>query len=348
VKGTCLKIFYNITVVKNHRPANFSENDSSLFVNDIQISLPQSGLYLLKNVFVTDLGIIYKNLKAVKENIVCYDADFKKYRFRYFLKSFFAFNKYKYNGKKCIIIFDNYSGPNGFAHWICDGLTRLAEINDALGDYTIIAPTYFKSQKIYSESLNLFNVSKVHFLPEKSLTFFNELHFPTAIGDTGNFHPENVKKLKTIVERKINLNQLTDRNIYISRQKATRRFVRNEIEVVTLLVRYNFEIIYLENHSFEEQIQLINSARNIVSIHGAALAMLMFANENKSVLELRSKTDSVNNMYFLLANVCRLNYYYLLCESIENSKTANDFDLLVDIDDLEKNIQLMLSNKIDS
>jgi len=345
VIGNLLRIFYKSVIVQNSLPANFDKNDLALFAKDEKIHLPESGLFVLKNVFATDLGIIYKNFEPLKENIICYDIDFKNYRFRYLLKSFLKFKKLSYKGNKCIIIFDNYSGPSGFAHWICDGLTRLVEINAALIDYTVIVPYYFKTENIYLESMQLFNVSAIHYLPKNSLTYFQELHFPTSIGDTGNFHPENVKKLRHLVKTKIDLTKLSIRNLYISRAKAKKRFVTNEQEVLNILWKYNFEIIYLEDYSFHEQIKLVNSAANIISIHGAALATLLFATEGSSVMELRSNSDSNNNMYYLLANVCKLNYYYLNCESTENSKTANNFDLQVPVSELEKTLQQMIFKK---
>jgi len=341
MKGKLLKIFYNGRVIQNQVPANFKEKDSILFENDLTIHLPQSGLYILKNVFVTNLGVIYKNLVAEKENIICYDLDFKKYKLKYFLKSFLKFRKLKYTGNKAIIIFDNYSGPNGFAHWICDGLTRLAEVNDKLCEYTVIVPSYFKEQNIYSQSLNFFNVTSYHYLENDTLTYFNELYFPSHIGDTGNFHPDNIKKLKSIINSHIELPELRCKNIYISRAKANRRFVENESDVVKLLNKYDFEVVYMEDHSFTEQIKIVKSALNIISIHGAALTMLMFAEEGTAVLELRSETDRINNMYFLISNVCKLNYSYLACKSVEQAKTANNFNITVNMEDLQKAIEFM-------
>lgn len=343
--GQLLKIFHQDLLIENKLPSNFRESDQKLFRNDLRVRLPQSGLYLLKNVVVTDLGIIYQNFRPLKENIICYDADFKKYQTRYLLKSLVKFSRHRYKGKRCLIIFDNYSGPNGFAHWICDGLTRLAEMNDSLGGYTLIAPYYFKEQALYAQTLSFFNVGDIHYLPQNSRTYFDELHFPMAIGDTGNFHPANVAKLKQIFQQRIAIPAGgKKRNIYISRQKAKRRHVENEQEITAILPKYQFETVYLEEHSFDEQARIICSAANIVSIHGAALSMLLFAPEGASVLELRNCSDDINNMYFQLSNACGLNYYYLNCRGSERSKTANDFDLLVDLAEFENTVKQMISN----
>ena len=167
-------IFYKASRIKNRLPANFRLEDDELFMRDLEISLPESGLYCFKNISVTDYGVIYNQFTSDKSNIICYDSDFKNYHFRYFLKAFLTFKKHRYKGNKCILIFDNYSGPNGFAHWICDGLTRLSEVKN-LEEYTVIVPAYFKEQKLYSESLGLFGITSFHYLELQSLTFFREL-----------------------------------------------------------------------------------------------------------------------------------------------------------------------------
>lgn len=341
MKRKFFKIFYKASIVKNPPPQNYKEEDLPLFKTNFEIQLPDSGLQILNRVFVTDLGIIYKNFSSVKDNIVCYAIDFKNYRFRYLLKSFLTFKKRIYRGEKCVIVFDNYSGPNGFAHWICDGLTRLAELSETIHEYTLIVPAYFKNQGVYAESLKLFNITSIHYLPKNSITYFKTLHFPSPIGDTGNFHPENVNKLRKLAESKLELSSSSPKNIYISRAKANRRFVENEQEVTELLANYGFEIIFLEDHPFPDQVKIVSNANNIVSIHGAALAMLLFAKENSRVLELRNVADATNNMYYLLANVCQLRYYYLNCRGIEKSKNANNFNLEVDVRELEATLQYM-------
>ncbi|MES2679853.1 MAG: glycosyltransferase family 61 protein [Bacteroidota bacterium] len=340
--GKLLKIFYPSSVLHNSPPVNEAIKDTVLFKDNALIRFPQSGLFLLKRVFVTDLGIIYKYFFSLKENIICYNSDFKNYRFRYLLKSFLTFKKQSCSAGKYLIIFDNYSGPNGFAHWVSDGLTRLAEMNDSLEEYTLVVPAYFKGDNFYAESLKLFKVSAIHYLPQNSITFFKELYYPTHIGETGNFHPDNVQKLRNIVDAKVPADATTPKNIYISRGKAKKRFVLNENEVVTALGAYHFETIFLEDYGFAEQIRIIKNAGNIVSIHGAALSMILFANTGANIMELRSDKDAVNNMYYLLASVCHLNYYYVGCVQNKKPGAGNDFDLLVPIPELEKQVEQML------
>jgi hypothetical protein len=330
-----VNIFYNASLIKNRLPINFNEQDKELFTRDLEISLPESGLFSFKNVYVTDYGVIYNNLFADKTNIICYDSDFKNYRFRYFLKAFLTFKKQRYKGNKCVIIFDNYSGPNGFAHWICDGLTRLSEVKH-LEEYTVIVPAYFKEQKLYSESLGFFGIKSFHYLEPQSLTFFRELYFPSPVAETGNFRTENIIKLKKLIAGSSGISAKPSKNIYISRGKASRRFVENETQVTELLKIYDFEIVYMEDHSFIEQVRIISTAKTVVSIHGAALTLALFMAEGGNMIEFRKKDDKMNNMYYLLANAAGLNYYYVLCDYRHIAENANNFNLEVDALALQK------------
>ncbi len=324
-----VNIFYKAGSVQNPLPANFREEDRALFQRDLEIRFPESSLFLLKRVFVTDYGVIYNHLSVDKTNIICYESDFKNYRFRYFLKAFLSFKKYRYTGSKCIIVFDNYSGPNGFAHWICDGLTRLAEVRN-LGDYTLIVPAYFKNQALYADSLSLFGATRFYYLEPQTLTFFREVYFPSPVAETGNFRKENIAKLKEVLSASAGIVAKPEKNIYISRGKASRRFVQNEAVISELLQRYGFEVVYMEDHSFIEQIRLIASAKTVVSIHGAALTLAMFMAEGGNMVEFRKKDDASNNMYYLLAGAVGLQYYYLRCEYHHVSEHANNFNLDVD------------------
>ena len=193
-----IKSFYNSQLVSQKKPSNLKEEDIVLFASEGYTTL-NSGLYYIKNAKVSSIGIIYKFLFSIKTNIICYSADFKKYKFRYLAKQILQTKKLKLDSKtKYIIVFDNYSGPKGFAHWLCDGLTRIAEVNDTLDEYTVLIPEYFKDEKMYLESLSFFNVKKIVFLKSNIFTTVPNLYLPSHICETGNFNIENLKKLKNI------------------------------------------------------------------------------------------------------------------------------------------------------
>jgi capsular polysaccharide biosynthesis protein len=243
------------------------------------------------------------------------------------------------------LIFDNYSGPKGFAHWLCDGLTRIAELNSSMNSYTVLLPEYFKKEPLYLESLSFFNITKIEYLKDDSLTKVPNLYVPSHICGTGNFNPANLKKLRDIILPQIKSGNLLGEFIYISRAKSNRRFVENEDEVIGLLKQYGFMIVYMEEHSFTKQIEIISQAKIVMSIHGAALSLSMFMREQSVLFEFRNKNDDCNNMYYCLASAINVNYYYLLCDSKIISENANSFNLSIDIAELEQELKTFIRLK---
>lgn len=333
-----VKQFYKQETIRKKIPLNLKKEDETCFGN-MDYNVPASGLYYVKNAKVTSIGIVYEWFMALKQFIICYEIDFKNYRFRYLLKAWLTFKKTKLSAtENYLILFDNYSGPNGFAHWLCDGLPKLAELNNDLKAYTALFPWYFKDNHFYRDTLSFFNLNAVHYLEQDSLTTVPNLYIPSHLATTGNFNPKNIHRLREIILPQISLPENRKEYIYISRAKTKRRFVENEDEVTRLLLKNNFTIVYTEEYSFKDQLELIHGAKIVVSIHGAALALAMFMQESAHLLEFRREHDTINNMYYSLCNAAGINYSYLFCKTTQVSHTGNNFNLHINIQELEQAI----------
>ena len=341
-----IRQLYSSGTIRRKPPLNLKKGDEVYFGGaSFEYTLPESSFVYIGKATVTSQGIIMKHFLPLRRFIVCYAIDFKQYYFRYIGHVLWHYKKQRLkDDKKYVIIFDNYSGPKGFYHWICDGLTRLAEIRDELKDYTVLLPAYFKQERLYSDTLKLFDIAHEYVITEKTCVTVDHLYAVDFIAPTGNFNQQNFHKLQRLVwdTYKLPDGEAYDK-IYISRGKASRRFVINEREVGDLLQQYGFRIVHLEDHPFEEQVRLVTQARYLVSIHGAALTHVFFMQPGSHVLEFKRMNDASNYVYFSLADVAGVNYYYQFCEVTEKSKHANNFDLAVDISDLQTNIEWMLS-----
>lgn len=341
-----IKRLYSSETIKRRAPVNLKEGDAVFFGGtSFEYTLPQSSFMYIGKATVTSQGIIIKKFLPLRRFIVCYDIDFKNYYFRYILHILLKYRMQKLNKEgKYVVIFDNYSGPKGFYHWIADGLTRLVEIKDQLKDFTVLVPEYFKNESIYIDTLKLFDINHSYFIPEKTRVKMNHLYAIDFIAPSGNFNKQNFSKLQKLVWDKYQLeNDHAIERIYISRAKASRRFVVNEEEVVNLLKEYNFKIVHFEDYNFEEQVKLVYKSKYFVSIHGAALTHIFFMQPDSHVLEFKRMYDAINYVYFSLADVADVNYYYQFCEVTERSKHANSFDLTIDVNELRHTIELMLS-----
>ncbi len=117
----------------------------------------------------------------------------------------------------------------------------------------------------------------------------------------------------------------SDRRIYISRSKASKRRIKNETELLPILAKYNFEVVFPEELSYRDQVQLFQESRYIVGPHGAGFANTFFA-RNATVLELHP-AQAVKPHYFLLCKGRDLAYHYMI-GSAANEKL--DFEIPAD------------------
>lgn len=346
-----LKPLYNTSTIIRRPPCNLTKGEEIFFGGpSFTCLIPKSYIEELHNVIVTSQGIILKHFLPKKEYIIYYKHDFKNYWKRYLLHVFLKNKKQNIDPhKKYLLIFDNYSGPKGFAHWISDGLTRLVELNDDLKNYTVLVPEYFFKEAIYKDTLSLFDLREIQYIQEKHYVKTKKLFACRHIANTGDYRPLNINKLRNHIHSRINLihPKVTNEKIYISRQKASRRFVLNETDVIKVITEFGFSIVYMEDYSFAEQVSIAHNAKVLVSIHGGALTNILFMQKGSCVLELRREGDGENCMFFSLADALEVNYYYQFCKGNFNNSTANNFDLVVDCSALKNNLEIILSHEKD-
>lgn len=132
--------------------------------------------------------------------------------------------------------------------------------------------------------------------------------------------------------------------IYISRKEASRRRVVNEEEVISFLDKFGFSNITIESISVVEQAALLASAKVVIAAHGAGLTNLVFCSSGTKVIEFFAP-EYVVKYYWIVSNVCGLEYYYLLGDEFDKdfSDRPSHKDILVN---LQKLLDLMKLAKI--
>lgn len=87
---------------------------------------------------------------------------------------------------------------------------------------------------------------------------------------------------------RVNRDQLqeTQQRIFLARGTSKRRPIQNFNEIEGILASHNFQTIYLETLSLDEQIRLMATASHLVVEAGAAMTNILFADENCKVLRL--------------------------------------------------------------
>ena len=94
---------------------------------------------------------------------------------------------------------------------------------------------------------------------------------------------------------------------YISRKNSIRRRILNEPEMLDDLITLGFDIIYIEELSFEQQIRLFRESEIITGPHGAAFSFAIFC-EPATILYEIYPLFGMKGHFVALAHDCSLRY----------------------------------------
>lgn len=325
---------------KNELPVNLKEKDRWLFQTHVNTYLHEIKIYSGKNVLLLPEHILMKKQKIWREELTNHYLKNKTYVIKRLIKAFLR-GTIKLKGKY-VLITDDWSAS--YFHWTADALQRLYLIKDEMKEYTLLIPEYFKKYSYITESLSMFN-ARVHFFPTDKNLRIEELLVPSPAGGSGIFNYEVIRGLSCYLKdhKKINEQQTPAyHKIYISRGKALKRKILNEEEVISILMQLNFEIVYMEDIGFIEQIKLLSNCKYLVSLHGAGLTNELFLPASANVLEIRHPKDHLNNCYYTLAAALNLKYHYFLGDATDDDPHSSD--ITIDPSSFQKSIsQFLLS-----
>ena len=326
-------------VVEPPKPDNLQVEDVDQF-DDLTRTLPEVNLIYYKCVFVSYTGLVISNLFISKLSAI--DQLLYKYN-RYSGLRLIKNNSIKLikNLSSYVLVTDEWS--TNYFHFLCDVLPRLLIAKANLGrEFRLILPENIAEK--YKEAFELFGFNQYTIIKSSELVFVPNLIMPTHVfRPSGVFSPNMLSFLVDNINHVVancNSNLGSDfSRIYISRSKASSRKVLNEDEVLPILLENDFKIVYAEDLSFIEQVQMFSSCNILVSPHGAGLTNMLFMPTGSVILELRNNTEAPNNTFLRLAKGIGHKYYYLL--SHENNGCFQSDDLQVDaskLNDLLLNI----------
>lgn len=108
-----------------------------------------------------------------------------------------------------------------------------------------------------------------------------------------------------------NVDKPIGRKIYITRQNApSRRIINFDALEQTVLRKYGFIQIDLDNASLTEQINAFSKADLVLAEHGAGLANAMFMRPASTIIEIFPKPMAGRYMYRVIASNLKLNYVF--------------------------------------
>ncbi len=335
------EVIYPELTIKRKKPVNLA-GSTDLFSKKIDLHFNSVSLFRYSNVNVTPEGIVFKRFK-IDEDLLIYPKHKKIYNWLYLSSSLVKRKKIKLpDTENYLLCFDYWS--NGIFHWMCDVLPRIEAVKDFAKDCVLLLPKDFKFTYIH-ETLKAFQFKGIYYLDDSAYLHCKRLYSPEQVTTSGQIRPDNILSLQCTLLNYFKpkfTGKLNFANVYISRNKAKYRKVINEKELLPTLANYNFEVIFFEDYSVCEQIEICYNASTIASIHGANLTNTIFMQPGKNVLEFRKKDDADNNYFYELADSVKCNYYFIDCNYEDKTPGNNTFSLYVDVMDLEKTISQII------
>lgn len=235
-----------------------------------------------------------------------------------------------------------------FYHWHMDILSRLFYASKFIDlsevDYFLLPEI---NQDFQLKTLELIGIPAEKILNRYNIRFYKaERLIALSHPRTATFEApaDLVAGLRTILKLdsvKQNLTtETSNKSVYLSRAKAGRRTVLNEKQVVSLVDKYGYEVVYLEDMTFTETVNFFQNVGNVISPHGAGILNTLYSSYFRNLVEL-FPFHFVNPYYEKYTHSMNANYYYVRgLDSGEPVPTtryeAQNHDLMVDLNKLEK------------
>jgi hypothetical protein len=325
---------YPACTIERQAPVNLGGGASDFF-KEVKLDFKRVSLFEYAHVNVTPEGQVFRNF-AIDTDLLIYPTHKQKYGFLYLTSSLVKRKKIRLSpDENYLLCFDYWS--NSIFHWMCDALPRLEAVKELAKDCVLLLPKFFEYSYIH-ETLKAFRFKNIYLIDDHTYVYCKKLYVPEQITTSGQMRPENILSLrKTLLQyfQPRFSGRINYPNVYISRSKARFRKVLNETELLPLLKKYKFELIYFEDLNVAEQAELCYKALNIVSIHGANLTNVIFMQPNTTVMELRKQNDLHNNYYYELADSVGCRYFHLDCVAEDPEPHKNTFSLYVNAEKFE-------------
>jgi capsular polysaccharide biosynthesis protein len=243
------------------------------------------------------------------------------------------------------------AGKNNYWHWIFDVLPKigiLEKLNlEKQPDFFLLPSLSRNYQKESLDSLGILSKKLLDGENFKHLTSNNILtvDHPNVFNNNAS---ESITNMPMWIIDWLRKNFINDNNtdtqffkkIYIDRNKEKNnqhRKIINSEEVSELLKSFGYESITLSEYTFQDQVKIFKNADNIVGLHGAGFANIVFSKPGTRLLEIQSLT--AGNACANLAKKCKLRYQNIIEKNISPILKHQNSQLIVNLSNLKKKIQ---------
>lgn len=317
-------------------PINYSTEDVCLFskINDWDDF--DDSISYIQNAKVFNSGIILKSIEV--HPISYFGKSFKALSLINRLKLFFT--KSEKTIETATWCSDNWG--NGYFHWIVDTLQRYYSLKKS-DDLILLLPEEYRGIGFIRESLDCLQIEH-YWVKQSKPVKVKDLVLPAFIRPRGTCNPKLIELLSNKLRQLQFLVDLSKKPIYVSRQKAGKRKISNEQEVIKLMEKFGIEVLFMEDHSWAEQMLVLANSNVLIGLHGAGLSNMVMMPLGSRILEIRMETGVNQVCFFELANSLNHKYYYLKAKPETVNDTPEKGNCVVNIPELEELIKTILSD----
>lgn len=236
---------------------------------------------------------------------------------------------------------------NSYYHSFYDSLQKLYIINslDIKQDVPLIVDIDIKSIPQLFEIFLLLNKKKrdVIWVEKRSVLMVDNLYYLNSV----HIQPNQIKKINKIecadfkyditalrsfreACLKIKDQQTYPKKIFLSRRGHTRRKY-NEGDIIKVVRRHGFEIIYPETYSFKQQVSLFNQADLIVGPTGAAFTNILFCHSNAVAICFMGKKMNIP-IFTAGSNVADAKLVYFIGKNTSLTASSHEIQSDYEID----------------
>lgn len=334
-------------------PSQIPKRYATIFKSKAKYSTNHLLVKRYTNIFVSHEGLTLKRFKLLpnstfnikgKDDYTFY-YPFWKITLEQYLVSTFGKSLTKVNlDTGCYLLI--YTKWFGYFFWLTDSLPKLIKTSSDHKKLKLIIPESWKSFNYVMESLAAFPDLEFEWIPSGVHMQVKSLILPETRKFSNAIDPEEIALCKAVLVSKAQQfcpRSFNNKKIYISRKLANRRKVVNEEALVSFLNNQGFSILNIEEFNFFEQVKIMSQALIVVGLHGAGLTNCLFMNEKTTLIELSPEVTNDKDLrisFWRLANANNLNYKVVFCKTKGNFSDIYDCDLQVNIDCLEKILNL--------
>jgi hypothetical protein len=343
-------------------PINVEKEWGKLFKPDYKFKKVNLKVKYLKNCFVNHYGLVIKNgllVKGCAPNIgfSTYDESFYFKHWRKAIEQCIVSKRGK--SIKSVNLTDDskylliHSPWFSYYFWITECLPRLLMVKDQLDELVLIYPESWDNFTFVTETLELFPNLKIIKIDIDVHLRVKNLVMPEVKPWTPMFIPESVLQVRKFLFQSLDDKKITSpiqtERVYISRAGAKRRKFSDENKVETLMEKYGFSIVRMEELSFFEQIALMRQTKYMTAMTGAGLINILFMQSGGGFLDLTNEEYKHKSQYkfhyFKLCNILKINYGVSFFKSL-NDHTVDHYsnqNLLLDENQLINDIKMILN-----